>query len=172
MGLPTKHPDTSSPAGLFLKIYNVVKEKFMEMEILQIVKEKLPAIQAQAIADYVAEAEKTKREKDYLEENRILQEKTHEKTKEEIKSLRARIEKIQDIEKREQSLRDAELQAAVDKQKLEGAEEKVALVKEMFRVVFANTQIKRKIYGEVPVSAGQFGATTEYQSTEEEITEE
>ena len=144
----------------------------MEMEILQIVKEKLPAIQAQAIADYVAEAEKTKREKDYLEENRILQEKTHEKTKEEIKSLRARIEKIQDIEKREQSLRDAELQAAVDKQKLEGAEEKVALVKEMFRVVFANTQIKRKIYGEVPVSAGQFGATTEYQSTEEEITEE
>jgi len=129
----------------------------MEQEILRIVKERLPAIQAQAIADYVAEAEKTKRERDHLEENRIVQEKAHNKMEEEIKSLRSELEKVKDIEKREQAVKDSELQGAVDAQKLKGAEEKVELVKEMFKIVFANTRIKREIFGSTPITNGQYG---------------
>lgn len=140
----------------------------MEQEILQIVKEKLPAIQAQAIADFVAEAKKIKVERDHLEAYRITQEKVHNKTNADIKSLREKLESYENIEKREKEVKALELQNAVNAQKLAGEIEKRQLAVEMFRVVFANAQIKREIFGNtpVPVNDGFHPATMPHESIE------
>lgn len=146
----------------------------MEQEILQIIKEKLPAIQAQAIADFVAEAKEVKVQRNRLDANRVVQEKAHNKTNAEIKELRAKLEAVQGIEVREKVVKDLELQNAVDAQKLKGAEEKVTLVKEMFRTVFANATIKRNLTGSVPVpisNNGNYPATMQTQTDEITTTE-
>lgn len=122
----------------------------MESEILKLVQEKLPAIQAKALEAFIADARKTK---DVLT---ITTRKL-----EDFERHYDRLSKLErdhkSIDVREDAILQREQKQNLLDCQLECEKEKVALAKELFTTVFRNIEIKRSLSGNVPVQSGQYG---------------
>ncbi len=129
-------------------------------EILALVKEKLPSLQAEAFALFYKTAEET--EKSYADLTakystiiaRLAAE--HEQASTMIQKLEQRIWKQGELEQREEVVVAIEHERALLELKEEHCDEKVELMQDLFHVVFGNTVIHRELHRTASKDVGNF----------------
>lgn len=144
----------------------------MHEDILKIVKEKLPSIHAEALGQYFEESKKIAVLLEIAQKEVALSRSNAKVLVADMTGLKNLITKHGDIDKREEQVLERERAAHLLQCRLDCETEKVALVKEMFKDVFRNSQIKRSIIGNTPVAAGEYGVALQSTSSDETVTQE
>lgn len=121
----------------------------LDESVMAAVKAKLPEMQAVALAEYIKEAEAAKKHLAEVEPvlNRLV---AQEKALNEADAIRNRAK--QNLRTLEAKTTDLEAQKQLNELSKKCAEEKVALVRELFGLVFRNTEVRKQVLANKQVS--------------------
>ena len=122
-------------------------------KILEIIREKLPETVSGELKDYIEQAQKDQKYLSEVIHQKEILHKTVVDRNEEIKSLKTKLEyqrkineRLEDIEKREKDLEINEL-----KIRLEEADKRSTIVKDLVKVVFSNQDLVINKSGSIPI---------------------
>lgn len=121
----------------------------LEYEITELIKKNLPSATAGVLNEYIEEAEERKEELEKAKDQLIITDKTLSSVigeRDKLINQKKSVEVAEiDVSKREEVVGDFEKRLELKQMKLECAGEKVALVKEMFGMVFRNTTVRNTV---------------------------
>lgn len=132
----------------------------MEAEILKIVQDKLPSIHADALGAYFDEAKLTRENLEIVKKKLSKADVTIEMLTKANEMHLEQARTADKLQEREDNVLEREVKQRVQDVRLQCEIEKVSIVKEMFKDVFRNTEVKRSIIGNTPVK-GQDGCYPE-----------